>query len=193
MYFYAYNLGNSVLGSEWGNHIGDWEHNMVRFINGTPTHVWYSQHGNGQAFIYPVLEKVGQRPISYSAFGSHANYAIPGTHDHTIPDLNGPWGPLQDYTSQGTLWDPILSAYYYNYSAEDRSFTSLHDSPVGAMDFRGKWGDKRYPEGDTRQKRFWRFWKFVGGPTGPRDKQLNRTNVCPDNGHPCILRDKLGP
>lgn len=33
------------------NHgLKDWEHNMVRFQNGTPTQVWFSQHGFGEAF-----------------------------------------------------------------------------------------------------------------------------------------------
>jgi len=34
---------------------------MVRFENGTPTAVWYSQHNNGEAFKYPILEKNGLR------------------------------------------------------------------------------------------------------------------------------------
>jgi hypothetical protein len=52
MYFYAYNQGNTVLGQELGDHIGDWEHNMIRFKDGVPQHVWYSQHSFGEAFTY---------------------------------------------------------------------------------------------------------------------------------------------
>jgi len=194
MYFYAYNLGNTVFYNELGDHIGDWEHNMVRFVNGTPTHVWYSQHSNGQAYTYEAVEKSGNRPLSYSAMGSHASYATAGTHDHTIPDLNLPAGFLQDYTSKGTLWDPVLSAYFYNYSASTASFKSLNGSPLGAMNYRGRWGDQQYPEEDTRQKYFFGWWKFVGGPTGPWDKQLNRTKVCPEHRlAPCIIRESAGP
>jgi hypothetical protein len=34
---------------------------MIRFKNGVPDLVWYSQHANGQAFQYKVLEKKGLR------------------------------------------------------------------------------------------------------------------------------------
>jgi len=33
------------------------EHNMVRFVNGVPKYVWYSQHASGQAFKYEVVKK----------------------------------------------------------------------------------------------------------------------------------------
>lgn len=200
MYFYAYNQGNTVLWQELGDHIGDWEHNMVRFENGMPQAVWYSQHGNGQAFTYDTVQKFqsGVRPISYSARGSHANYAIPGTHDHTIPDLNLPAGLIQDYTSKGAVWDPTLSAYFYNYISTipnlAQPFETINGSPLGAMLFKGKWGDQQYLNSDHRQKKpFFGFTKFVSGPTGPWDKQLNRTNICPNNGILCIIRDVLSP
>jgi len=192
MYFYAYNQGNTVFGQELGDHIGDWEHNMIRFQDGQPKAIWYSQHGNGQAFTYRAVEKNGLRPMAYSAIGSHANYAIAGTHDHTIPDLNLPAGFLQDYTSQGTKWDPTLTAYYYTYNATSSFFGSVNGSPLGAMAYRGQWGDKQYPDDDPRQPSpFFGFRKFVSGPTGPWDKQLNRTNICPSNGILCIVRDRL--
>lgn len=61
MYFYAYNFGGVTFGVNVGNHVGDWEHNMIRFKNGTPQAVWYSQHAEGQAFKYRALEKQGMR------------------------------------------------------------------------------------------------------------------------------------
>lgn len=51
---------------------------MVRFLNGQPQAVWFSQHAYGEAFSYSAVEKKGQRPVAYSANGSHANYATTG-------------------------------------------------------------------------------------------------------------------
>ena len=78
MYFYNFNEGNVVFGTAAGNHVGDWEHNAIQFLNGVPQSVWFSQHSDGEAFTYSVVEKQGLRPVSYSARGSHANYAITG-------------------------------------------------------------------------------------------------------------------
>ena len=69
-------LTPSVLGLRYGNHVGDWEHTMVRFINGVPDVVYYSEHASGTAFKYSVVEKIGVRPVSYTAIGTHANYAV---------------------------------------------------------------------------------------------------------------------
>ncbi|KAF2109218.1 hypothetical protein BDV96DRAFT_503230 [Lophiotrema nucula] len=202
MYFYAYNWGGEVLGIDnlqFGNHVGDWEHNMIRFSNGVPQYVWYSQHSNGQAFKYDITQRHsdGIRPLAFSANGSHANYAIPGTHDHTIPNFNLPGGVLEDHTSKSVLWDPLLSAYYYSFNPSANSFTpiapSSPDTPVNWLAFGGKWGDQEYPESDKRQVKLFGQAKYASGPTGPADKQLNRANVCPDNGQTCILRTILVP
>lgn len=193
-YFYAYNQGNTVLFHELGDHIGDWEHNMIRFQDGLPQLIWYSQHGNGEAYVFEAVEKEGTRPISYAARGSHAMYSTPGTHDHTIPNLNLPRGFIQDYTSRGTRWDPIKNTYSYNFNSETSSFRSADgESPVGMMYFKGLWGDKQYAADDPRQEEFFSFYKYTGGPTGPWNKQLNRTKVCPENGLRCIIRGSLRP
>jgi hypothetical protein len=97
MYFYTFNQGPSVLGHELGDHLGDWyvflgrfdifadincrEHNMVRFENGVPKAVWYSQHEYGEAYTYAAVQKSGKRPLAFSAKGSHANYVKVGRND----------------------------------------------------------------------------------------------------------------
>ncbi|KAF2202175.1 hypothetical protein GQ43DRAFT_6208 [Delitschia confertaspora ATCC 74209] len=204
MYFFAYDWGGTVLGItelNFGNHVGDWEHNMIRFKDGKPQHVWYSQHANGQAFSYSTVQKNGLRPINYIANGTHANYAIPGAHDHVIPNFNLPGGVLEDHTDAGFLFDPLLSAYFYSYNPTGPVFTPYPssnpaDSPAPAVNwlyFKGRWGDQEYPESDKRQFKLFGQARYASGPTGPGEKQLNRTEVCPSNGNRCILRTILVP
>lgn len=49
-FFYSYNLGQTVLGILFGNHVGDWEHCMMRFENGVPRGLYFSEHEGGQAY-----------------------------------------------------------------------------------------------------------------------------------------------
>ncbi|KAL4884744.1 hypothetical protein BJY04DRAFT_170026 [Aspergillus karnatakaensis] len=181
-YYYSYNQGNTVLGMEFGHHVGDWEHNMIRFQDGVPQAIWYSQHARGQAFTYDATEKQGKRPIAYSGNGTHAVYSISGGHDHTIPGLNLPGGFLVDETDQGTLWDPVLGAYAYNYIAATQTFEPYDSSyPVNWLNFNGRWGDDALQGGPELfgQK------KYVGGPNGPKFKSLEREKVCPSD--PCVV------
>lgn len=171
---------------------------MIRFENGIPQWIWFSQHGNGQAFRYTTTQKHagGPRPIVYSSSGSHANYAIPGKHDHLIPNFNLPGGALEDDTNAGTLWDPLLSAYWYSYNGgkgEFKSYDASGKTPVGWLYFKGRWGDQEYPKSDRRQVKLFGQAKFSGGPTGPANKQLDRKDICPENGKKCILRTILVP
>ncbi|KAH9829518.1 Vacuolar protein sorting-associated protein 62 [Teratosphaeria destructans] len=207
MYFYAFNYGGRYgigdIRYIIGNHVGDWEHNMVRFENGVPTAVWYSQHSNGQAFTYQAVNKTsdGIRPVVLSANGSHANYAIGGKHDHTIPDLNLPDGFLLDYTDFGPMWDPALSAHYYSYDAATKTFKAYDaSSPVNWLYYLGRWGDEQYPESDRKQrcvpvlsKITDALCKYTDGPTGPINKKLDRKRVCPDDDDLCIVRTELAP
>ena len=170
---------------------------MVRFQNGIPSQMWFSQHAFGEAFTYGALEKQGLRPVAYSGNGSHANYAINGFHDHTIPGVNlADQGLITDYTDQGTLWDPILDAYYYSFDPAANTYTANDSSfPTQWLSFVGQWGDKEYPDSDPRQHKILGIdatARYASGPTGPRDKQLNRTAVCP-TGRPCNVQTSLGP
>jgi hypothetical protein len=60
-YFYSYNLGNVVLNVRFGNHVGDWEHSLVRFQHGIPKAVFFSEHSGGEAYSYEAVEKIGRR------------------------------------------------------------------------------------------------------------------------------------
>ena len=102
-----------------------------------------------------------------------------------------------DYTNKGPLWDPTLSAYYYSYDPSSQAFSAYDSStPVNWLNYVGQWGDQQYPNSDPRQTTVLGIsgtQKYQNGPTGPEDKDLNRSNVCPDNGYPCIVRTVLGP
>ncbi|MFY2562010.1 Vps62-related protein, partial [Corallococcus terminator] len=86
-----------------GNHVGDWEHLTVRFVDGRPVAVTMSQHGKAPVFAYggKTLPMVDLRPEAYSALGSHGLYPDAAVHEYM--DLyNG--DSLKDITNQGTAW-----------------------------------------------------------------------------------------
>ena len=60
-FFYSYNLGNLVFNIRFGNHIGDWEHTLIRFEHGRPKIVFVSEHFFGSAYSYSAVEKIGNR------------------------------------------------------------------------------------------------------------------------------------
>lgn len=188
-YFYSYNLGNHVLNVRFGNHVGDWEHSVVRFHNGTPDTVFLSEHNFGEAYSYSAVEKIGKRPVIYSATGTHAMYATAGLHPYVLP-----WGLLHDQTDKGPLWDPLLNyhAYVYNYTSRAlRSSTQTPKAPISWFNYAGRWGDKIYQLSDPRQYRFAGQYHYVSGPLGPRFKNLGRHKVCQGNGK-CVIKHWLG-
>lgn len=190
MHFYSFDKGNTVLGRELGDHVGDWEYVMMRFKNEKPEALWLSQHARGQAFTYEAMKKQGDRPVVFSARGTHAIFSTGGKHDHTLPNTNLRFGPLIDRTSEGALWDPIKNAFFYTFNPTSNSFSSVDESPLAIMNFNGHWGDARYPKGVKGQKKLFGFRKYVDGPSGPLDKNLNRKNVCPDKFKDCDIKNK---
>ncbi|KIY03808.1 uncharacterized protein Z520_00499 [Fonsecaea multimorphosa CBS 102226] len=187
-FFYAYNRGDWIFGLpvlELGDHVGDWEHVMVRFQNSTPQAMWYSQHSSGQAFTFSTVQKFnnGSRPIVYSANGTHANYAIPGPHPLNITGLNLGTGlpipPVTDQTSRGIFWDPLDNAFFYQFDNSTQQFTAYNGiDPTGWLNFNGIWGDLQLPINTPGQVDLLGQIKYVSGPTGPKFKGLGRVNVC---------------
>lgn len=168
---------------------------MVRFVDSVPQAVWFSQHSGGEVFTYAAVEKAadGKRPVVYVANGTHANYATAGTHDHTIPGLNLPAGPLEDHTDKGVFWDPTANAFEYSFDTTTGSFAAYNgQDPTGYLDFSGHWGDNQLPDSTPGQIDIFGQAKYVAGPTGPKDKDLGRTDVCP-SGDSCTVRTVLGP
>jgi hypothetical protein len=115
--FYPYNNGKRVcigLYTDWGgcfggystfgNHVGDWEHLTVRFVDGRPSQVYMSQHSGGGTFTFgdKEMSSVGFHPEAYSALGSHGLY--PDAARHTYEHIfNG--DTLNDDTSRGIAWN----------------------------------------------------------------------------------------
>ena len=64
-FFYSFNKGNTVFDLRFGNHIGDWEHTTVRFVDGEPSVVYLSEHDFGDAYTYEAVEKKGKRVSSH--------------------------------------------------------------------------------------------------------------------------------
>jgi hypothetical protein len=60
-FFYSYNLGNAVFNIRFGNHVGDWEHTVIRFQHGEPKAIFFSEHNFGEAYTYEAIEKIGKR------------------------------------------------------------------------------------------------------------------------------------
>lgn len=207
-FFYSFNLGQTVLNIRFGNHVGDWEHTLIRFKDGKPIQVFLSEHNFGDAYAWHALEKyvpnptgegtmigtwsnhsaaqIAKRPVVYSAVGSHAMYAQPGLHPYILP-----WGMLHDQTDRGPLWDPAMNAKSFLYDYHDRSIrTSTRNpkAPTSWFNYAGHWGDKYYALNDPRQYRFAGQYHYVNGPSGPKFKNLARQHVC-QGGEKCHIRD----
>ncbi|KAF2421831.1 hypothetical protein EJ08DRAFT_665033 [Tothia fuscella] len=190
-YFYSYNLGNKVFNVRFGNHIGDWEHTLIRFHNGKPKAIFFSEHDLGAAYSWEAVEKIGKRPVSYSATGTHAMYADAGVHTYVLP-----FGLLHDITDRGPLWDPALNLYSYTYDYKNDTLRSSQlnpKAPTSWFYFWGHWGDKFYPLNDPRQYRFVGQYHYVNGPLGPRFKRLGRKKICQGaDAQECKLRHWIG-
>lgn len=173
-FFYSYNRGNRYNGSVYGDHVGDWESIMIRFLNGEPQAIHYSQHSDGPAYTYAAAPKYSLRPIAYSAGGSHANYATVGQHNHTAN-----FGYLTDHADAGPIWDVTLNYRAYWYSTATGFVQATGNNVSGAwLDFTGHWGDKQYPDSDPRQHSLQGQYRYTSGPPGPVGHNLMRTTLC---------------
>ncbi|CAK9439891.1 uncharacterized protein LODBEIA_P39910 [Lodderomyces beijingensis] len=186
-YFYSFNLGPFVMGQgPYGNHVGDWEHSLVRFYKGEPVIVWMSAHGGGGAFYYHNLEKwhMDERhPIIFSAMGTHANYPSVGQHPHDLP-----YDILSDFTDRGPLWNPERNYLGYTFDGKNvwPATNNSNKNYIGRewaygnwLRFKGHWGDRQLPEDDPRQKyTLIGGHKYIDGPTGPLRKNLMRIVPC---------------
>ncbi|KAG7663669.1 VPS62 [[Candida] subhashii] len=185
-YFYSFNLGPFVMGQgPYGNHVGDWEHSLVRFYKGEPIIVWMSAHGGGGAFYYHNLEKYddSNHPVIFSARGTHANYPSVGQHPHDLP-----YGILSDFTDRGPLWNPSKNYLGYTFDGKriyptTKNANSKHSGREleygNWLSYSGHWGDMKLDDNDPRQSySFIGGTKYIDGPLGPLMKNLMRLKPC---------------
>lgn len=108
------------------------------------------------------------------------------------PEESIPEKLVFDQTSQGRLWDPTLSAYYYTYAVDEQKFTpATEGTPVNYLYFDGRWGDQEYPDDGPEQSSFHGFHKYTSGPQGPLFKHLDREDVCLPRGGPCVIKTSI--
>jgi hypothetical protein len=83
------------------------------------------------------------QPISYSANGSHANYATSGSHEIDLGNSGVEIFFIDDHTDDGYFWDPTLSAYWYSYDNSTEAFTAYDSSyPTDWLEFEGMCSQK---------------------------------------------------
>ncbi|KAL1296553.1 hypothetical protein AAFC00_000057 [Neodothiora populina] len=198
-FFYSYNHGTKVLGTMIDNHVGDWEHAMIRFSNGEPQNVYLSAHTSGAAYAYSAMTLEGVRPVTYSAVGTHANYATSGSH--SIYSILG--NLVTDTTSAGYYWDITQNYRGYWFDDSTSTFTSVGGVGIGAseevgegvdwLSWLGFWGDEEYPRSDSRQDCVLdldELCHYESGPTGPLGKNLGRSTPCESNDD-CDIKTSL--
>lgn len=152
--FYPYNNGKRVcIGwyspwgcvggySTFGNHVGDWEHFTVRFVDGRPAQVYLSQHAWGQTFHFgdKNVALVGFHAEVYAAQGSHGVYPDAARHIYRYIG-NGDF--LADDTSRGIPWYTWTSTVpffwqspgTYSGSLSWLNLTSRWGNPKSGCDF----------------------------------------------------------
>lgn len=203
-YFYPFNLGPFVMGAgPYGNHLGDWEHSLVRFSKRTqkPEIVWMSAHGGGTAYWFDSMGKLDTDPnrsVILAARGTHANYVTGGQHSHDIP-----WSVLCDFTDRGAIWDPTKNYMAYTFDGTEvrPANGTVPGREIANKDwllFDGCWGDKKLDPEDPRQA--WSIWEYrmIDGPQGPLFKNLMREQPCErwkwwNVLHSCRIRNRVTP
>ncbi|KAF4890928.1 putative vacuolar protein sorting-associated protein TDA6 [Colletotrichum fructicola] len=174
-YFYSFNEGPNITqvlepldrlvkgpkaasGMHFGDHIGDWEHNMVRFKDGKPTGIYFSQHVDGAA-----LQVHNAALVDYCDEGEKWDPVLSAyfyrfhADSFTVTRIEPPEQSFPKLASDANL----TSLFYYT----------------------GRWGDLQWPDSDPRQETVPRFGlkRFESGPTGPRRKHLVRKGLKPDH------------
>jgi len=176
--FYPYNLGKDVLNTNFGDHVGDWEHLTVRLASFAyqgrtyvkPTLVYFPAHSFGSGYAWSEVPKVSStHPVGYSAKGSHGIWKDAGNHIYqNIPIL----GDLVDECSEGTVWETWTVLEKYTYSAQAATGTALEGNWPSWLnkDYSSPDSQAVYRWGNQKQGPVFGQYRLVDGPTGPQEK-----------------------
>lgn len=130
------NLGCLGKYSIFGNHVGDWEHVTVRFVDGYPQELAMEAHGNTSIFPWGSrkVEMLDQsHPIVYSAQGSHGFYEYAGRNRYK--DLpNGDF--LVDDMNAGVAWDTWNNVVPFFYQD-----VGSYEGANAWVNYKGRWGN----------------------------------------------------
>lgn len=174
--FTPYDLGKNVLGTEVGDHVGDWERVTVRLAkfvyNGVnyfkPVQMLYGSHSFSTTYRWDEISKInGTHPVAYSAEGSHGMWKDQGNHVYQELVV----AQLVDVANQGTAWDTWnnIQAFQYYPNQTGRGLGNAWPT----------WLDKDYNNPNSYS--VWRFGNpqvgtffgqplFAEGPSGPQEK-----------------------
>lgn len=173
-----YNYGKKVLGMEFGNHVGDWEHITIRFAKFThngvdylkPIQVRYPTHSFANEYTWAEVEKVeGTHLVGYSADGSHGMWKDAGEHEYQ----NIVVAKLTDDCSAGTAWDTWTCLETYEYSAPTRTGRGLGITEWKSyfdVDYQNAESLSVYEWGNKKDGSVFGQDKLGNGPTGPQEK-----------------------
>ncbi|PTL80356.1 hypothetical protein DAT35_30135 [Vitiosangium sp. GDMCC 1.1324] len=175
--FYPYNNGKRVcIGwyspwgcvggySTFGNHVGDWEHFTVRFVDGRPSQVFLSQHSGGQTFNFgdKNLALTGFHTEVYSALGSHGVYPDAARH---IYQTIGNGDFLADDTSRGIAWNTWNSTVPFF-----RQAPGTYGGSLSWLNSTSRWGNPKSGCGFSEQVSG--ECVLNDGPTGIMDKSAS--------------------
>ena len=182
--YYPWNRGKEVLGTVFGNHVGDWENVTVRLKKVgneyIPQKVYFPAHSFINVFDWSEVDKTPSgHPIAYVAGGSHGMWKYAGSKEYGSAAGTG----LVDYfDGEGIVWDTwnYLEAYDFdkkealgthgwpNWMSDDFSNPGIGDPTDPASGAIWRWGN-------TRRGWVWAFgyyYRVENGPTGPVSKAV---------------------
>lgn len=176
-----FNKAKKVVGMEFGDHIGDWEHVTVRLLKFTengenfyrPVLLDYSTHNLRNYVTWDEIETVNEtHPVAYTAWGSHGMWKDAGVHVY----VNAVVVKLTDVCSEGTAWDLWEENQMETYSYDAVSHTG---KGIGASTWDGTF-DLDYANENSKCVTTWgnRGWlvpiqvypRLATGPSGPEQK-----------------------